>query len=60
MSELNLPLERRGQLAAIAGLRWRIFVNSLRSTRGKMELVSRVIVGLAFTIGGIGGSLVMG
>ncbi len=60
MSELNLTLQRRGQLAAIAGLRWRIFVNSLRSTRGKMELVSRVIVGLAFAIGGIGGALGMG
>ncbi len=60
MSELNLTLHRRGQLAAIADLRWRIFVNSLRSTRGKMELVSRVIVGLAFAIGGIGGALGMG
>jgi ABC-2 type transport system permease protein len=60
MSELNLTLHRRGQLAAIAELRWRIFVNSLRSTRGKMELVSRVIVGLAFAIGGIGGALGMG
>src|SRR5216684_2452754 len=60
MSELNLTLHRRGQLAAIADLRWRIFVNSLRSTRGKMELVSRVIVGLAFAVGGIGGALGMG
>jgi ABC-2 type transport system permease protein len=60
MSELNLTLHRRGQLAAIATLRWRIFVNSLRSTRGKMELASRVIVGLAFAIGGIGGALGMG
>jgi ABC-2 type transport system permease protein len=60
MSEFNLTLHRRGQLAAIANLRWRIFVNSLRSTRGKMELVSRVIVGLAFAIGGIGGALGMG
>jgi ABC-2 type transport system permease protein len=60
MSEFNLTLHRRGQLAAVANLRWRIFVNSLRSTRGKMELVSRVIVGLAFAIGGIGGALGMG
>jgi ABC-2 type transport system permease protein len=60
MSELNLTLHRRSQLAAIANLRWRLFVNSLRSTRGKMELVSRVIVGVAFTIGGIGGALGMG
>src|ERR1700716_2719611 len=60
MSELNLTLHRRGQLAAIAELRWRIFVNSLRSTRGKMEFASRVIVGLAFAIGGIGGAVGMG
>ncbi len=60
MAQLNLKLQRRGQLAAIAGLRWRIFINSLRSTRGKMELASRVIVGVAFAIGGIGGSLGMG
>jgi ABC-2 type transport system permease protein len=60
MTELNLTLQRRSQLAAIAELRWRIFVNSLRSTRGKMELTSRVIVGLAFAIGGIGGALGMG
>src|SRR5260370_36002070 len=60
MSEFDLTLHRRGQLAAIANLRWRIFVNSLRSTRGKMELASRVIVGLAFAIGGIGGALGMG
>jgi ABC-2 type transport system permease protein len=60
MSELKLTLQRRSQLAAIATLRWRIFVNSLRSTRGKMELASRVIVGIAFAIGGIGGALGMG
>src|SRR5258707_5240865 len=60
MSEFDLTLHRRGQLAAIANLRWRIFVNSLRSTRGKMELASRVIVGLAFAIGGIGRALGIG
>lgn len=60
MSELNLPLQRPDQLAAIADLRWRIFVNSLRSTRGKLELISRVIVGLVFVIGGFGGALGMG
>jgi len=44
-----------GQLAAIADLRWRMFVNGLRSRRGKMELVSRIIVTSAFALGGLGG-----
>ena len=43
------------QLSAIATLRWRIFVNGLRSRRGKMELVSRLLVTLAFALGGLGG-----
>src|ERR1035441_4418469 len=43
------------QLTAIAELRWRMFVNGLRSKRGKMELVSRILVTLAFSVGGLGG-----
>ncbi len=43
------------QLTAIAELRWRMFVNRLRSKRGKMELVSRLIVTAAFAFGGFGG-----
>jgi ABC-2 type transport system permease protein len=36
-------------------LRWRMFVNGLRSTRGKAELVSRVIISIGFAFGGLGG-----
>ena len=43
------------QLDAIASLRWRMFVNGLRSRRGKMELVSRILVTSAFALGGFGG-----
>src|ERR1017187_9109270 len=43
------------QLTAIAELRWSMFVNGLRSKRGKMELASRVIVTAAFSFGGFGG-----
>ncbi len=43
------------QLTSIAELRWRMFVNGLRSKRGKMELASRIIVTLAFALGGLGG-----
>src|SRR5579862_3463675 len=49
-----LNVHRRGQLTAIAYLRWRMFVNGLRSRRGKLELVSRIIVTLAFAFGGLG------
>jgi ABC-2 type transport system permease protein len=51
---------RGGQLAAIARVRWRLFVNSLRTTRGKLDLVSRSIVWLAFAIIGVGGAAGMG
>jgi ABC-2 type transport system permease protein len=52
---MSSSLHRRSQLAAIANLRWRMFVNGLRSRRGKMELASRIIVTAAFTLGGLGG-----
>jgi ABC-2 type transport system permease protein len=55
MSELNLTVHARGQLAAIADLRWRLFINSLRTTRGKLEFLSRGLVSLAFLLGGLGG-----
>jgi len=60
MTERVPLLDTRGQLAAIVGLRWRLFVNSLRSRRGKTELASRAIITLAFTVGGLGGALGMG
>jgi len=52
---MNISAQRRGQLRAIADLRWRMFVNGLRTARGKTELVSRVIITLAFAFGGFGG-----
>jgi ABC-2 type transport system permease protein len=55
MTELNSTLHRGGQLTAIADLRWRMFVNGLRSKRGKMELASRILITLAFAVGGLGG-----
>jgi ABC-2 type transport system permease protein len=52
---MSSTLHRRAQLTAIAALRWRMFVNGLRTKRGKMELVSRIIVTAAFALGGLGG-----
>jgi ABC-2 type transport system permease protein len=48
------------QLATIADLRWRMFVNSLRTVRGQLELVSRMLVAFAFIVGGLGGAMGMG
>ena len=45
--------EVSSQLIAIAELRWRMFLNGLRSKRGKMELASRILVTLAFSLGGL-------
>ncbi len=50
----------KGQLAAIARLRWQIFVHSLRTTRGTAELVSRIFVGLLVTGAGVGGAIALG
>jgi ABC-2 type transport system permease protein len=47
--------EVSAQLSAIADLRWRMFLNGLRSKRGKMELASRLVITLVFVAGGIGG-----
>src|SRR6266436_5700660 len=60
MSELNLTISPRTQLAAITELRWRLFVNALRTTHGKLELLSRIVIGFAFAIGGLGGAALMG
>jgi ABC-2 type transport system permease protein len=50
----------REQFAAIAHLRWRIFVNSLRTLRGRLEVVSWVFVGLGFAAMGVGGTFGLG
>ena len=57
---MSEPNPTRTQLTAIAWLRWRLFVNALRSTRARLELVSHIIVTLAFAVGGLGGAFGMG
>jgi ABC-2 type transport system permease protein len=52
---MTSPIQRRSQLSAIAELRWRLFLNGLRSKRGKMELASRILVTSLFVVGGAGG-----
>jgi ABC-2 type transport system permease protein len=48
------------QFAAIAELRWRLFVNSLRTLQGRLELASRVFTGIAYSFFGIGGTVGFG
>ena len=52
--EMRLPDSVTAQLMAVAELRWRMFVNGLRSRRGKAELVSRIVVTSLFSLGGLG------
>jgi ABC-2 type transport system permease protein len=57
---LSLVPYARQQLAAVAELRWRIFANSLRTFRGRLEMASHIFIGLAFVAGGIGGAVGLG
>ena len=52
---MTFPLSVSSQLVTVAELRWRMFLNGLRSKRGKLELVSRIFITIAFAIGGFGG-----
>jgi len=54
---MTASTQQLDELAAIAGLRWRMFVNSLRTTRGQLELLSRTLIAFAFAVGGIGGAI---
>jgi ABC-2 type transport system permease protein len=60
MAGLSSSPEMRGQLAAIARVRWQLFVNGLRTIRGRLEVVARGIIFLMLTIAGLGGSFAIG
>jgi ABC-2 type transport system permease protein len=57
---LTFSRETRGQFAAIASVRWQLFANSLRTLRGRFEMVSRIFIVLAFAGGGLGGAMGVG
>jgi ABC-2 type transport system permease protein len=48
------------QWAAVADLRWRMLINSLRKPGGRLELASRIFISLAFLAGGVGGAVGLG
>jgi len=52
--------EARGQFEGIALVRWQLFINSLRTMRGRLEMVSRIFIGIWFAIGGLGGAIALG
>jgi len=60
MAGLTSSPEMRGQLAAIARVRWQLFVNGLRTIRGRLEVVARGMIFLMLTIAGLGGSFAIG
>ncbi|MGA9884844.1 MAG: hypothetical protein WBQ34_14095 [Candidatus Acidiferrales bacterium] len=47
--------EIRDQFAAIARLRWCIFLNSARTLRGRLEIVSWALMGFGFAVLALGG-----
>ena len=47
-------------MTVVAELRWRLFVNSMRGGRGRLELASRIFLGIAFVAGGVGGAVGLG
>lgn len=49
--------QTRGQLTAIALVRWQMISNSMRTMRGRLELVSRIVMALSITIAGMGGAV---
>ena len=60
MARMSSGSETRDQIAAIVRLRWRIFVNSLRTLRGRLELVSWIFMGLGFGVLGVAGTAGLG
>ncbi|MGH9706368.1 MAG: hypothetical protein ACRD5R_06385, partial [Candidatus Acidiferrales bacterium] len=60
MAGLSLSPSTRAQLAAIARVRWQLFSHSLRTVRGRLELVSRIIGGISFGALGLGGAVGIG
>jgi ABC-2 type transport system permease protein len=57
---LTFSREIRGQFSAIARVRWQLFVNSLRTARGRMEVAARGFMFFGFGMGAIVGCIGLG
>ena len=55
MAGVNVNSGMRAQFSAIAEVRWQLFVNSLRTVRGRLELVARGFMFLGYAILALGG-----
>ncbi|HWG38397.1 MAG TPA: hypothetical protein VN690_11835 [Terriglobales bacterium] len=60
MAELAGEISTRAQLAAIAAVRWRLMLNSMRTARGTMEVVAQVGASVWLAILGSGGGIGFG
>ena len=60
MARLSFSPGMRGQFAAIAQVRWQLFVNRLRNIRGRLEMVARGFMFLGFAAAGLAGSVTLG
>jgi ABC-2 type transport system permease protein len=60
VARLDFSPGMRDQFAAIGRVRWQLFVNSLRTVRGRLELVARIFMFLGFGMLGLGGSVGLG
>ncbi len=56
----GLTPQSQSQLATIVWVRWRIFSHSLRTTKGALELFSRIVISLVILGGGLGGAILLG
>jgi ABC-2 type transport system permease protein len=54
MTAMTLAPARQEQVRLVGWLRWRLFVNGLRTRRGKADLVSKIIGGFAVGIVALG------
>jgi ABC-2 type transport system permease protein len=60
MAGLNSSPGMRSQFAAIARVRWQLWLNGLRTVSGRLELVARGLIFLGFSAAGFGGSFALG
>src|ERR1700735_318429 len=60
MAGLSFSPGMRGQFAAIARVRWQLFVNGVRTIRGRLEVVARGLMFLGFAAAGLAGSITLG
>jgi ABC-2 type transport system permease protein len=57
---MRLSSTQRERLSALAVARWQMFKHSLRSVRGRLELVSRTFIALLFILTALGGAIGQG